>query len=104
VDWGLLSALQPPFYPKEAEQRGATPTQYGFVFGIVHLVSFLASPFFARYGGAMGPARVFNFCGFVETLAGFLFGFLDYVQDLHAFLGLSYLLRYVVGRSARNSR
>ena len=27
LTWGLLIALQPPFYPYEAEQKGATPQQ-----------------------------------------------------------------------------
>ena len=34
IGWGLLLSLQPPFYPLEAELKGATPSQYGFVFGI----------------------------------------------------------------------
>ena len=25
--WGILIYLQPPFYPSEAEKRGATPSQ-----------------------------------------------------------------------------
>ena len=25
--WGLLISLQPPFYPSEAESKGATPSQ-----------------------------------------------------------------------------
>ena len=25
--WGLMLSLQPPFYPKEAEAKGATPSQ-----------------------------------------------------------------------------
>ena len=27
VVWGLLISLQPPFYPQEAEKKGATPSQ-----------------------------------------------------------------------------
>ena len=27
VTWGLLISLQPPFYPSEAEKKGATPSQ-----------------------------------------------------------------------------
>jgi len=38
---GLLLSLQPPFYPSEAEKMGATPAQYGFVFGIANLSLFL---------------------------------------------------------------
>ena len=27
VVWGLLISLQPPFYPQEAEKKGASPSQ-----------------------------------------------------------------------------
>ncbi len=27
IVWGLLLSLQPPFYPSEAERKGATPSQ-----------------------------------------------------------------------------
>jgi hypothetical protein len=27
VVWGALISLQPPFYPSEAEKKGATPSQ-----------------------------------------------------------------------------
>ena len=29
VVWGALISLQPPFYPTEAEKKGATPAQVG---------------------------------------------------------------------------
>jgi hypothetical protein len=38
---GLLLSLQPPFYPSEAEAMGATPAEYGFVFGIANLSLFV---------------------------------------------------------------
>ena len=33
VTWGLLISLQPPFYPSEAEKKGATPSQVNTVLG-----------------------------------------------------------------------
>lgn len=38
---GLLLSLQPPFYPSEAAKMGATPAEYGFVFGIANLSLFI---------------------------------------------------------------
>ena len=32
VVWGALISLQPPFYPTEAEKKGATPAQVEYVF------------------------------------------------------------------------
>ncbi len=29
VVWGMLFSVQPPFYPGEAEKKGATPAQVG---------------------------------------------------------------------------
>ena len=37
---GLLLSLQPPFFPSEAEKKGAKPAEYGFVFGIANLSLF----------------------------------------------------------------
>ena len=52
--------FQPPFYPSEAEKKGATPAQYGFVFGIANLSLFIFSPIFGRYGSTIGPKLCFN--------------------------------------------
>ena len=41
--WGLIISLLPPFYPREAELRGANPAQYGFVFGAANLAAFVAA-------------------------------------------------------------
>ena len=30
-----------PFYPREASEKGASPSEYGFVFGIIHLAIFI---------------------------------------------------------------
>jgi hypothetical protein len=37
---GIVYSLQAPFYPVEAEKKGAKPTEYGFVFGVFELVMF----------------------------------------------------------------
>ena len=58
---GLLISLQPPFYPSEAEKKGATPAQYGFVFGIANLSLFLFSPVFGKYAPKIGTKLCFNF-------------------------------------------
>ena len=45
---GMCVSLQAPFYPAEAERKGATATQYGLVFGIFELTVFLVSPFIGK--------------------------------------------------------
>ena len=94
IGWGLLLSLQPPFYPSEAEKKGATPSQYGFVFGIANLAAFIFAPIFARYGTKIGAKLVYNSGAFIQGFVGISFGFLVYIQSAGAFLGLSYFLRY----------
>ena len=45
----------------KAVKMGATPAQYGFVFGIANLSLFLFSPVFGKYGTKFGPKLCFNF-------------------------------------------
>ena len=40
--------MQAPFYPAEAESKGATASQYGLVFGVFELTVFLVSPVVGR--------------------------------------------------------
>ena len=59
ISLGLLLSLQPPFYPSEAEKMGATPSEYGFAFGIANLSLFLFSPLFGKYGPMIGTKLCF---------------------------------------------
>ena len=93
IVWGSLISLQPPFYPKEAEAKGASSSQSGFVFGISNLVALLTAPIFGAYGNKIGAKYVYNFGTFVQAIAAISFGFLTYIENLQAFLGLSYFLR-----------
>lgn len=94
---GLLISLQPPFYPSEAEKMGATPAEYGFVFGIANLSLFLFSPLFGKYGPKIGTKLCFNFGAVLQGVSGFLFAFLPYLKTVGTFIGLSYLLRFLEG-------
>lgn len=93
IGWGLLLGLQPSFYPSEAEKKGATPSQYGFVFGIASLGAFIFAPLFGRFGGKIGPKYLYNLGALIQGIVGLSFGFLVYLQSTAAFLGLSYFLR-----------
>ena len=93
LGWGLLLGLQAPFYPKEAELKGATSSQYGSVFGTASLAAFIFSTIFGKFSVKIGPKLVYNIGAFAQAIIGIIFGFLKYVQDLTIFLGLSYLLR-----------
>ena len=46
---------QAPFFPQEAEKKGANATEYGLVFGIFELVVFLISPVYGQFLNRIGP-------------------------------------------------
>jgi len=94
---GLLISLQPPFYPSEAELKGAKPSEYGFVFGIANLSLFIFSPIFGKYGSKIGPKICFNCGAVMQGVSGFLFAFLPYCDGVVLFISLSYLLRFIEG-------
>ena len=73
---------------------GATPSQYGLVFGLSPLTAFTFAPIFGRYGSRFGLKHLFNSGVFMYALAGLAFGFLDFVDNVNIFLGFSYFLRY----------
>jgi hypothetical protein len=74
--------------------KGATASQYGLVFGISNLAAFLTAPIFAKFGPMIGPKYLYNTGAFLQALVGLAFGFLDYLENVNAFLGLSYFLRF----------
>lgn len=88
-------SLQAPFYPAEAERKGATATQYGLVFGIFELTVFLVSPIYGKFLNRWG-AKLINNVGIVTvSIMCILFGLLDRVEDTSTFIGLSFAIRIV---------
>lgn len=68
--------FQAPFYPKEAEKKGATASDYGFVFGVYELFVFIASPIMGKNMGKFGAKRVFNAGLFTIGTCCIMFGLL----------------------------
>jgi len=97
VSWGLTDSIQAPFYPIEAEEKGATSSEYGLVFGIIHLAMFLAGPVFGHYMHRLGVKHVFIFGVLGTAFCACFFGFLGYFPTKWSFLGTSYGLRIVEG-------
>lgn len=91
---GLLLSLPPTIYPKVAEDKGASPAQYGIAFGIYHLSACLAAPLSTRLRTTLG-AKVVCILGFaLQTIGGGLaFAWIQEASNLWVFLGLSYVLR-----------
>ncbi|ODM97424.1 MFS-type transporter SLC18B1 [Orchesella cincta] len=88
-----VTSLQAPFYPAEAERKGASATEYGLVFGIFQLVCFLISPVYGKYLNKFGAKKIFNMGIFTSGISCFFFGFLDRVEGHFLFIFLSFLIR-----------
>ena len=93
ISWGLLLSLLPPFYPTEAEKKGATPSEYGFVFGICNIAAFFFAPIFGKFGDKIGPKRLFITGAFTTAIFGLAFGTLQFVENTTLYITLSYALR-----------
>ncbi|XP_035704863.1 MFS-type transporter SLC18B1 isoform X2 [Folsomia candida] len=97
-----VNSLQAPFYPAEAERKGASATEYGLVFGIFQLIVFIASPIFGKYMHFLGAKLVLELGLFTIGASCFAFGFLARVNDHTAFITLSFAIRVfeAIGASA----
>ncbi|CAG9803605.1 unnamed protein product [Chironomus riparius] len=91
----ICVSLQAPFFPKEAENKGATATEYGLVFGIFELVVCLASPFYGQFLNKIGPKAMFQGGVFTTGTSAILFGLLDRVPEHDAFIALAFAIRIV---------
>ena len=97
ICWGLVASIQAPFFPIEASIKGATATQFGGVFGIIHLAIFFTSPIMGKLVAKLGLGNIFKFGIFLSSLCALAFGFLTYVDNTLIFLLLAYLLRLLEG-------
>lgn len=77
----ICVSLQAPFFPNEAEKKGATATEYGLVFGVFELVVFIISPIYGQYINRIGPKVLFNTGIFTTGTSAILFGLLDRIPD-----------------------
>ncbi|KAL0281503.1 UNVERIFIED_CONTAM: hypothetical protein PYX00_002475 [Menopon gallinae] len=89
----ICVSLQAPFYPKEAEKKGATATEYGLVFGIFELVVFIVSPIYGKHLNRIGPKLMFNGGIFTVGVCAILFGLLDRIEGRYPFIVLSFIIR-----------
>ena len=97
IVWGVCSSLLPPFYPNEAKSKGASISQFGFVFGAYSLAGMVSSPFFGKYGSRISPRYLYIPGALVGALCTLVFGALQLVESLSLFLCLSYILRLLAG-------
>ncbi|KAL0281504.1 UNVERIFIED_CONTAM: hypothetical protein PYX00_002476 [Menopon gallinae] len=98
----ICVSLQAPFYPKEAERKNASSTEYGFVFGIYELVSFVSSPILGHYIDVIGAKTLLSSGIVIAAISSVAFGMLELINDHLTFIVLSFVVRGIeaLGSSA----
>ncbi|KFD47865.1 hypothetical protein M514_11279 [Trichuris suis] len=91
-----------PFYPLEAQQKGASRLAIGILFGIYELTTFFMSPFFGRLVSQIGSRVQFSMGMCIVGFSSFLFGLLKWCPNGWGFVALSILIRMVeaIGNAA----
>uniref|UniRef100_A0A0B7AZM1 Major facilitator superfamily (MFS) profile domain-containing protein n=1 Tax=Arion vulgaris TaxID=1028688 RepID=A0A0B7AZM1_9EUPU len=92
---GCGFSLPAPFYPREAEIKGASPTAIGLVFSSFQLVNFIAAPLFGNYLTQLGAKFVYTSGIMVAGTTAILFGFLDQGPSGTIFVVMSFLVRSI---------
>lgn len=93
-------SLQAPFFPREAELKGATPTEYGLVFGAYELAIIIMSPIVGKLV-SRSPPKIWIQIGLILTgLMTVLFGFLDRAPYGAWFVSLAFIIRIMEGVGA----
>ncbi|NXE49003.1 S18B1 protein, partial [Casuarius casuarius] len=82
-----------PFFPVEAEKKGASNTVVGMIFGCFALFNFLASLILGNYLTQIGAKFMFVAGMFVSGCVTILFGMLDKVPSGTVFISLCFLVR-----------
>ncbi|XP_022236162.1 MFS-type transporter SLC18B1-like, partial [Limulus polyphemus] len=98
INFSVLSeascySILAPFFPQMAERKNLTPTQYGFVFGIFHLVLLVSSPIIPKLVSFINAKFLVNSGIFFAGGCSILFGILDRSPPGTTFLVLSLVVR-----------
>ena len=93
-------SLQAPFFPKEAEAKGATATEYGLVFGVYELAIIFMSPIVGKLVGRSSPKMWIQFGLLLTGMMTVIFGFLDKAPNGKCFIILAFIIRVLEGIGA----
>ncbi|XP_023570060.1 MFS-type transporter SLC18B1 isoform X2 [Octodon degus] len=84
-----------PFFPKEAEDKGASNTMIGMIFGCYALFEFLASLVFGKYLVHIGAKFMFIAGMFISGGVTIIFGVMDQLPDGPIFIAMCFLVRVI---------
>lgn len=99
---GLMSVFLPvgilqPFYPVLAMSKGATPAQFGLVFGVFRLTMCLGSPLLGKFINHIGPRFMFTTGVLLVGGSSIIMGFVIYIANKETFLYESYAIQATSG-------
>ncbi|KAI1305166.1 MFS-type transporter SLC18B1 [Halotydeus destructor] len=93
-------SLQAPFFPKEAQIKGASETQHGLIMGTYELFIGLGSPVFGKLLSCVQAKYLALFGLLLAGVSTILFGLLDLVPAGGTFVTLAFVLRTLEGIGA----
>ena len=97
IIWGFLVSIQLPFFPIEAKKKGANPSEFDPVFGVVNLAELITSPFVSKLVKRLKLRNIFILGVALLSVASNTFGFLVFLNDTTGFLVSAYILRIMEG-------
>ena len=97
IIWGFLVSIQLPFFPIEAKRKGASPSEFDPVFGVVNLAELITSPFVSKLVKRFKLRNIFILSVALLSVASNTFGFLVFLNDTTGFLVAAYILRIMEG-------
>ena len=89
--------IQAPFFPIEATKKGATPNQFGPVFGITYLAQMCVAPIIGKIVANFGVGTPFKCSWIIYSVNITSFAFLSYINNRSIFLAVAYFLRFNQG-------
>ncbi|XP_023235562.1 MFS-type transporter SLC18B1-like isoform X2 [Centruroides sculpturatus] len=90
---GACYALLAPFFPREAEYKGASPTIYGLIIGFYQLIVIVVSPICGKMSSRVSPNLLAYGGIFLSGSASILFGILEWSPPGITFIILAFLIR-----------
>ena len=97
IIWGFLVSIQLPFFPIEAKRKGASPSEFDPVFGVVNLAELITSPFVSKLVKRFQLRNIFILGVALLSVASNTFGLLVFLNDTTGFLVSAYILRIMEG-------
>lgn len=94
---GASISLQAPFFTHEAQVKGVSATESGFVFSVFELTIFIVAPIFGKMVAIVKPRFLLLSGLFYVGMASILFGSLKQSPPGSVFLGLAIAVRVFEG-------